>query len=494
MEKAIRLMTFIALTETAMAGSIADDLQRAVQIEAVQPSAALIEKIEHQPDPSAPNVRRLNTFTDTELPYRPDTVLMENNIPYYPYYALKDGSSHVLHPMALGRFLLKNASGTMAQAITEAAVSVAHVLPNDGLAWYYPKHYRVARMLGKELKFSSISQGTIIAGLVGLAKANNHIDARLARRAFLAMEWPFEKGGINLAGRAVLEMPSFSGPPEIILNGWIDALLHIRDYAEAVDDKEAMQFFQKNVEFLTEILPNFNAPEAKISRYSDLSPYRVKIRLADSKDVDSLRVLYRPKHSALEPILVPLKRTADSNNFSIYDNQILRQNGREATVWLSCSQLYETVILANSKSMMVELSKGSIERRQSTPGFAGDSLNLPGEPVDGSTQSASLSSDTGLICGYPTNFSKGGTTNYYHVYHVVGLMLLALGEGVEIPQKRILIEWALKWYDDMQQIQRDEGLPFEPFEDMLTATTANQYRVVYSSFDQLLRDARRILQ
>lgn len=494
MKSLVSLITFIALTEVAVAGSISDDLQRAVKIEPVQPSATLIEKIEHQPDPSASNVRRLSSFTETELPYRLDTVLMENSIPYYPYYALKDGSSHVLHPMALGRFLLRNAQGTKAREIAEAAVTVAHVLPNDGLAWYYPKHYRVARMLGDELKFSSISQGTIIAGLVGIAKANKDIDINLARRAYLAMEWPFEKGGINLAGRAVLEMPSFSGPPEIILNGWIDALLHIRDYAEAADDGDAMQFFRQNVSFLTEILPNFDAPEANISRYSDVSPYRVKVLLADAKDVESLRVLYRPKHPALEPILVPLKKTRDPENFSVYENQILRENGREATVWLSCSQLYETVILANSRSMTVNLSKGSIKRRQSTPGFGGDAVSRIGEPVEGNLQSVSLSSNDGLICGYPTNFSKGGTKNYYHVYHTVGLMLLALGQGVEPEQRRILIEWALKWYEDMQEIQRDEGLIFETVEELLDATTANQYQVVYHSFDQLLTDARQALR
>jgi hypothetical protein len=297
-----------------------------------------------------------------------------------------------------------------------------------------------------------------------------------------------------LAGRAVLEMPSFAGPPEIILNGWIDALLHIRDYAEAADDKEAMEFFKRNVAFMTEILPYFHAPEANISRYSDVSPYRVKIRLSDPKDVGSLRILYRPKHSALQPILVPLSRTADPENFSNYENQILRQNGRDATVWLSCSQLYEAVILANSKAMTVELDKGKIERRQSTPGFGGEALNLIGEPVNDITQSVSLSSSNGLICGYPTNFSKGGTKNYYHVYHIVGLMLLALGEGVEPEQKRTLIEWSLKWYDDMQEIQRDEGLPFETTESMLEATTANQFRVNYNSFDQLLRDAREVLR
>jgi hypothetical protein len=366
-------------------------------------------------------------------------------------------------------------------------------LPNGGLAWYYPKHYAVARMLGHRLKYSSISQGTILSGLVAMAQENPHIPMDLARRAYLAMEFPFEQGGVNLDGRAVMEMPSFAGPPEIILNGWIDALLHIRDYAEASGDGGASVFFKQNVAFLAEVLPNFDARDASISRYSDVSPHRVKVTLASPDDADTLRVLYVPKIEGLQPVLVPLERTADPENFSNYDNQILRQNGREAIVWLSCSQLYDTVVLADSTSMSLTMHTGEVVRTQSAPGRTGPEISIESETFEGPTRSITLGPQDGLICGYPTNFSKGGVENYYHVYHIVGLMLLATGRDVTPEQSAILVEWALRWYEDMEHIQETEGLVFHDPQDVLMRTSANQIDGQYEDFQSLLADAKALL-
>jgi len=82
------------------------------QVEAVQPSNELIEKLEHKPSVEDPGVRASTDFTHDELPYQLTDVLISDNLPYYPYYALKEGANHVVHPMALGRFLLRNAEAS----------------------------------------------------------------------------------------------------------------------------------------------------------------------------------------------------------------------------------------------------------------------------------------------------------------------------------------------------------------------------------------------
>ncbi|MGK2741203.1 D-glucuronyl C5-epimerase family protein [Tepidicaulis sp. LMO-SS28] len=448
---------------TAYAAGLAEDLRRATTIEAVQPPDSLIESIEHRPDEDAPEVFFTTDFTKQQLPYQLTNVLVENDLPYYPYYALKEGSNHVMHPMALGRFLLRNANGTKAEDLKQAALNIAYELPNGGLAWYYPRHYRVARMLGSKLKYSSISQGTILAGLTEMAAAHGDPTFRDAKAAFEAMRWPYEKGGVNLANRAVLEMPSFSGPPEIILNGWIDALLHIQDYAETTGNVEAREFFKRNVEFLAEIVANFDADSARISRYSDVSPYRIKVTLSRPGDVDTLELLYLPRIDGLPSIRVPLERTADADNFSPYENQIWRQNGRIAFVWASCSQHYDTILVSRSDEMVAEVDSGIVSRRQSTPGKGG-TIVVKESGVDGDFRYVTFNKGDGLICGYPTNFSKGGKYNYYHVYHIVGLMLLAASPEVEaetatILNKGIRIFWLIGSYHDDGTNHQLSGLP-----------------------------------
>lgn len=489
------LATFM-LFLTQEARALEDDLQSAldsaVVVKPIQPTRELIEKLEVSPAVGDDGVRAIVDFPQSDFPYQPSSALIKDGLPYYPYYSLHKDRTYVVHPMALGRFLLRNAKGAKAAELVSATLSIAHELPNSGLAWYYPRHYRVARMLGEKLKYSSISQGTIVAGLTQMAAAGV-VERDLPKRAFAAMHWPFEKGGIDLSGRALLEMPAFHGPPEIILNGWIDALIHTRDYGELNGDSEALQLFKTNVAFLIGIIANFDARDAGLSRYSDVSPYRVKVRVASPNDIRGLQVLYRPRVEGLPTIRVPLEATQKPKNFSIYDNQIVRQNGREAWVWLSCSQLYKTTLISRSSSFSIEIDTGEIRRDRTTPGAGGKTLTFGAEgsePLRGVT----FSSDDGLICGYPTNFLKSGEINYYHVYHVVGLLLVAMSKELTPVERTALIEWALKWKGDIDRIQEAEGLKFRELQGMLDDINANRAIVSYSKFADLLKDAEAALR
>ncbi len=484
-------MFFVMHAANALQNELQNALDAALLVEPVQPAPELIEKLEVSPALGDDGVRALRDFPQSDFPYRAADVLIKDSFPYYPYYSLQKDRNYVVHPMALGRFLLRNAQGAKAAALASAALSIAHELPNGGLAWYYPRHYRVARMLGEKLKYSSISQGTIVAGLSRMTEAGV-VERDLPKRAFAAMHWPFEKGGINLAGRALLEMPAFYGPPEIILNGWIDALIHTRDYAQLNDDAEALQLFKANVAFLVRIIGNFDARDAGLSRYSDVSPYRVKVRVASADDIRGLQLLYRPRIDGLPTIRVPLEPTKDPDNFSMYDNQIVRQNGREAWVWLSCSQLYTTTLVSASSSLSLEVETGEIKRDRTAPGSGGKALKLEAQD-SGPLRSVTLSSDDGLICGYPTNFLKGGEINYYHVYHVVGLLLVAMSKELYPLERAALIEWAFKWKGDIDRIRRAEGLRFRELQDMLDDINANRAIISYSKFSELLKDAEAAL-
>lgn len=465
-------------------------LKQAITIQAEQPSAKLIERIEDSVVKGEPDVHPLDAFDAQDFPKRGTNALIKGNFPFFSYHTQKDTTRYIAHPMRCGKFLLDNAAGTRATGLAEAILERAHTLPNTGLAWYYPRHYRLSRMLGKKLKYSAISQGTILAGFAALAKNHPIPSLEIARQVFQAFNWPFEKGGVNLNDVAVLEMPSFAGPPEIILNGWIDALLHVRDYGKLLNDREALALFQKNVAFLAKTLPLFHCQEAHISRYSDLSPYRAKLTLATPQDIRSLRVLYVPRVEELSPIIVPLASCEhDDEEFSVYENHIHSQNGRVAFVWLSCSQLYDTVLISDSRSMEVTINAGVINRKASTPGLLGEKIHRQAASSDHPTFVVFDRDRDGLICGYPTNFAKDGNENFYHSYHVVSLLLLAMGDYVSDDQRCTIVEWAFRWMDNMTAIEREEGLVFRDTQKMLRAVNTGKIDVTFTDFNDLLEAA-----
>lgn len=455
---------------------IASFLEKAQKIEPVQPSSELIRSIERSVSPEDEGLKKIGD------------VLVKDNLPYFFYKSQKNGDRAIIHPMRTGTFLLKAAEDAETPAYVSAFVNLAHELPNGGLAWYYPRHYNVSRMLGTHLKYSAISQGSIIAGLSAASKHNERISSKLAERAFSAMYWPFEKGGVNLYDVAVLEMPSFAGPPEIVLNGWLDALIHIRDYGVEQNDARAIGLFKKNIAFLAKILPNFDVSDQNISRYSDLSPYRVKATTDSEQSVGSMRVLYIPKISELKPILVPLKPTADTGNFSPYENQMFKRDGKSAFVWLSCSQLYDTVLVADSASLSLEMKVGAYDRKASTPGLRGKDYKpfiYQGKDIS----YAVISPNDGPICGYPTNFSIRGDENFYHAYHVAALLILGMGDFIAEDQKKQLIGFAIKWYGDIDILERKEGLKFRDLSSVLNGIGKGRLVAGHSLNEDLLNDA-----
>jgi len=469
----------------ATVGTLSNLIASAVRVEAVQPDRKLIELIEGTVSRSDSNTRPPTDFSIEEMPEQRLNLLMRQSIPYFNYYAQREADLFVIHPMRMGAFLVRNAGSTIASDFVGGVLSTASELPNGGLAWYYPRHYKVARMLGPRLRYSAISQGTLMSGLAAMSRATPLIDSYWSKAAFRAFLWPFERGGVNLADRAVLEMPLFAGPPEIILNGWIDALLHTRDYGELMQDNEAIEFFRKNVTFLVNILPIFDCREARISRYSDLSPYRAKITLGRPEDVDTLEVFYRPRIDGLPAIRIPLERTGNPDNFSPYENQILRQAGRNAFVWLSCSQIYETVVVARTASMTAQIKTGVLDRKQASPGIHGETIHFDSKEENG-LRYFSFSPENGLWGGYPTNFAKDGIENFYHVYHIVALLLLAVGNHVEQSQREVMINWVLRWMQDMYDIEDTENLRFRDPQAMLELVNKNQIRIEESNFNRLL--------
>ena len=120
-------------------------------------------------------------------------------------------------------------------------------LPNGGLAFYYPNHYPLNRMRGPDLVYSAISQSEILAGFLKLYQQSDTDASKLVLdRVKQAMFFNHLDGGIDL-GVAQLELPLFRSNPEIILNGWLHALLQLNDYAIVMNDSEIASYVENNL-------------------------------------------------------------------------------------------------------------------------------------------------------------------------------------------------------------------------------------------------------
>jgi len=484
------------LAEASDQEKIIFDLNRAINpVNTVQPSPEIIEIISTTFSKEDNSVLHPQDFSAEELPWRSSDTIFKDLIPYYPYLYLPEDKDYVFHPMELGRFLVRNKDSTIIDKFTEAILKTAVKLPNNGLAWYYPNYFQVERMRGGELKYSCISQGLILAGFTKLGLEVNDNYFKTAKLVFKGMQFPFNLGGINLEGVSLLEMPSYRSAPEIILNGWIDTLLHINDYRIVTGDAEARDFLVKNLNFLVKIIDNFDISEFNISRYSCASPYCIKIILDEDAESTSVRILYQPKYEELEPLIIDLEASTDSSSVtSIYDNHIINRNGNIINAWVSCNQLYDTIVISSSGNMKVEFDVGTLSRLQTTPGSGGEHIILQSRPINTELYKSYINLDEvthKIICGYPTNFKKDGNKNYYHVYHVVSLMLTALSisDISEEDLQKELLYWALKWLEDINIIEEQENLSFIDLQDMLDSINLNKTLITYTSVDKLMSDS-----
>ena len=400
------------------------------------PDRAIIESYTHLDESDAANIRRVN-----------DNKLFYKEIPYSRYLG-----EWQFHPGRIGGFLTTN---KQAPRVAKAARSILQYfveLPNGGLALYYPSTIRTARLQVNEPIYSGIAQGQLLAGFTRLIRDGfnpekgrdwRDIAARIAK----SLAFPFEKGGVCVDGKIVLEAPNFRACPEIILNGWMDALLHLHDYLHFVPDREMQELFERNVAALVELLPQFDAPEAKLSRYSDLCPYVFRAHFDGAVRGPAPRAIveYLPLNPGYSPYVIgnlwaagpPLRKC-------IYENKIERAGSSFMDLTLSVSGLYDTRVHIGAECARMTFDPGTFNASSTVPRRSLQSRSLtPQVRDDGWTTFLIRSSENDLIPGCPTNFMKDGE-NFYHLYHVVALYELALVTA-DPSQRKILTESASKW-------------------------------------------------
>ena len=412
-------------------------------------------------------------------------IVLVDDVPFFPYWQGEEGV-YQFHPMGYGRFLSRLSCDEPVSKYLEAAVRTAHSLPNGGLLWYYPDNYRLSRFLGPDLTPSAISQGQILGAITNLDQRCGLDLSYLARRVFLGLAFSYYGGGVNLENRALLEFPLFRSAPEIILNGWLHALLYLKQYADYYKDSEAKKLLASNLEFLGQIIGSFHHEATGLSLYSDLCPYRVRIH-HEGGPPQRLFAFYRARVPGLSDLVFELA-PIDHATRSPYDNQIITQTEKTTDIWISCSQHYETYLVAEGSSFSLTFNTGEYSPRQTTQGPRGEQVELVSrEEGEYHVVHVTAVRDK-LFCGYPTNFLKNGE-NYYHTYHIVALACILASFDLPKNTRSNLKMWMEKWIQTVDELSA-KGFVFTNYQAVLDELVEHQACSITRNWETLLRMAR----
>ncbi len=445
-----------------------------------QPDSALVQAISAVYDQSTKNENLIpNSSKGLDI-------VMIDDVPFYPYWQGEAGK-YAFHPMALGGFLARLGCDEPIERYVNAAIRMAHKLPNGGILWYYPDNYRLNRFLGPDLSPSAISQGQILGAITSLDKRCSLDLSNVARRVFLGLYFDYYRGGVNFENKALLEIPLFHSTPEIILNGWLHAILNLNNYVEYYGDSQAKKLILGNIRFLADSLENFHDEKSGLSLYSDLSPYRVRVH-HEAEKRPRLTALYKARRDGLDDLAFDLKIIKHDTR-SPYDNQIIREAKSFMDIWISCSRNYETFLVSNSP-ITVSFNTGEYSPYRSTPGTGGEQIELESIEVDDYYSVHITSVRDKLFCGYPTNFSKMGE-NYYHTYHVVALASLLASTNLPSRVRERLQIYMERWIKTIESHESSGGLVFSSYEKILRDLNEHEVFTLTNDWNTLLRLARK---
>lgn len=442
--------------------------------------------------PDAADIKRLSQTTIVDDPANRSKIIIDQ-LPYSWYPAVSGGQdTRIIHPGPIGRLLLElSHREPEVRAYLNAIEQFGVRLPNQGLAFYYPKSIKISRLLGPDYVYSGMTAADVLAGYTAVLR--NIPDAKAwchAKEAFLALSYPWDSGGVNFANHAILELPLFHSPPEIVLNGWLHALLFLHDYVETTMDEEADAFLRQNIAFLAKTLAQYDDEGTGLSRYSDSSPYRISIAFQRNQPLE-LFAYYQSKHAELENIVVPLSRLDNpEGEASPYDNQLLDIDVRRgvASAMITASQKYDTYLLSTNGPISITLDPGRHDWLATTPKASGRRIKLASQFIPGSEIHAVMLStpQLDLIKGCHTSFTKTGRQNYYHVQHAVALLYLSKSGPWKPAERQAMEHYSLKWLEYMKTTLIPPGLSFSPLEDVLAALHRGKAIKRFASIEEIL--------
>jgi hypothetical protein len=376
----------------------------------------------------------------------------------------------VIHPLD-GRYLLEALLAAQAErprrqlhgAISRTAHAIIGRAEPLGSALVMRYADTASSMVGGRPHISGLPQAYYATALTRSARLLD--DAHLqtaADRFFAALLIPVAEGGTlyRMGHDTALALVPMR-PRDLVLNGWLSMLVSLDTYAELRDSGEARELLAANVRTLRRLLPLYDVPQLRLSRYGLTGPLLLRLGFSDSiqgVSVTDLRLAVPGEGEVRLPCRLGARWTpraypqdAEVRSTAAGKESLApRRRGLRFVAVLSRAGYpkrnrvrfrlatprpltlatsvhigrYDPMASATVDRAWIELGLHSVQA-----GSHELDIELPYEPID--------------LFAYPTNFTRGGSgqkVNTYHGTHIARLRELAQATG--LPELRV---WADRW-------------------------------------------------
>lgn len=379
------------------------------------------------------------------------------------------------HPMD-GRYLIddyvdsydERRSSELARAVERVAMASLRRMSEfqGALVFWYEPHVAVRRA-GNRRTYSGLTQAYYARSFANAARiCGSRPLASAADRCFDSILIPAPSGGVlydRPEGIAIAQVPS--APRDLVLNGWLSSLVALHEYGRLRHRADAHRLVERSAAYLVQLLPLYDVPRYRTSRYALTGVLRAELRLSpkpartsihsasiDVPDEGRFELLLGDRghwESHLWPSHVAGERyPVEVRGSTVRANLVLSRVGHPARhrvdIDLEVSEATECTLYAHlgrydpSRASAVDRTWSPIERRSLAPGRTRLTFELPSRALD--------------LVAAPTNFGKvigDREVNSYHPIHVRRLRQLA-----ERLQMRELDAWAAKWAGYMSDRSR----------------------------------------
>ena len=330
-----------------------------------------------------------------------------------------------------------------------------------GLVFWYGHETKPVR--NPEMHYSGLTQShylIMFQRLAGLTGEQAFADA--AELVLASLKVPVEKGGVLYLrdfGSIIAETPL--EPNDVILNGWLTAMLNVWDYAELSVSPAARKLFDENLAALRSVIHLFDVPELSNSRYG-------------SAGFAYFKLLFPPKPAGATPYEVsdltlvvpderphPVTRT-DGSRWQLYafpqdldrhEDGVFGLSGRALRLNLvlnylaapRTNELRLTVEAPTAGTATLQIRAAGYSPKSAAPSADPEWVVVSTVDVQPGVNEVcwSIGWDVAGLLAYPTSFLKKVGESFYNVYHF--LHIDQLRRLHQLAGEDFLLEYAERW-------------------------------------------------
>ncbi|MGE7717789.1 D-glucuronyl C5-epimerase family protein [Priestia megaterium] len=156
---------------------------------------------------------------------------------------------------------------TAAITVANAAIQRMDLFKNSLVFWYKEKSPLNSSDRDYYSGLTQSYYAEVLAKLFVVTGIEKYKTA--AQKVYYSLKIPVLEGRTlneTSKGPSIEEYPT--SPNGYILNGWLSAISAVKTYANLLQDKEAHTFWRENLAALIKLLPSYDAPQFKNSRYT----------------------------------------------------------------------------------------------------------------------------------------------------------------------------------------------------------------------------------